>query len=213
MVKVAVIFYSLYGHNWKVAEEIAAGAKEVEGADVTVYQVAELLPPDVVGKMGATTFKQQFAHIPVLERDLATKVLSEADAVIIGGPTRFGVTTAQLKLFLDGLGGLWMSGATVGKVASSFTSSGSQHGGNEMTHLSHIIPLLHLGYIYVGLPYSCKDQTSMAGIEGGSPYGTTTIAGGDGSRAVSDAEKRMARFQGKHVTQVAKDLVKGRAAK
>ncbi|OGQ56052.1 MAG: NAD(P)H:quinone oxidoreductase, type IV [Deltaproteobacteria bacterium RIFCSPLOWO2_02_FULL_53_8] len=204
--KVNVIFYSLYGHIWKMAEAVAAGAREVAGADVKVLQVAETLPADVVAKMGATEAKKAFAHIPLA----TTEHLVEADAVIFGTPTRFGNMTAQMRTFLDATGGLWMKGSLIGKVGSVFASTATQHGGQESTILSFHITLLHHGMVIVGMPYSEARQMTMAEISGGSPYGVTTIAGPDGSRQPSQNELGMAAFQGKHVAQITKRLVTGR---
>lgn len=149
-------------------------------------------------------------HITVITAENRKEIIKSADAIFFGSPTRFGVMTAQMKSFFDALGGLWFENACVGKVASCFTGSGSQHGGQETTLFSMITPLLHLGFVYVGLPYSCKEQKEIKDVSGGSPYGATFIAGSDGSRAVSDNEKACARFQGRHVAQFAKELRLGR---
>jgi NAD(P)H dehydrogenase (quinone) len=207
MVKVNIIFHSIYGHIYKMAEAVAAGAREVEGAEVRIYQVPETLSQEVIEKMGAIETKKLFAHIPVLSRDMYEDVLAGADALIFGTPTRYGMMTAQMRTVFDGLGKLWSSDAFVGKVGSAFTSSGTQHGGQESTILSTHVTLLHLGMVIVGLPYSEKRQTRMDEITGGSPYGASTIAGGDGSRQPSENELAMARYQGRHVTQIAKKLV------
>jgi NAD(P)H dehydrogenase (quinone) len=206
MVKVNVIFHSIYGHIYKMAEAVAEGAREVEGAEVEIYQVPETLPHEVIEKMGAIETKKLFAHIPVLTREMYKDVLADADALIFGTPTRFGNMTAEMRTFFDGLGGLWSQDAFVGKVGSVFTSSGTQHGGQESTILTFHVTLLHLGMIIVGLPYSEKRQMQMDEITGGSPYGASTIAGGDGSRLPSEDELSMARYQGRHVAQVAKKL-------
>jgi len=206
MVKVNVIFHSIHGHIYKMAEAVAAGAREVEGAEVGIYQVPETLPQDVLVKMGAVETKKLFAHIPVLTRDMYKDVLVGADALIFGTPTRYGMMTAEMRTVLDGLGELWSQDAFVGKVGSVFTSSGTQHGGQESTILTFYVSLLHLGMIIVGLPYSEKRQMRMDEITGGSPYGASTIAGGDGSRQPSENELSMARYQGRHVAQIAKKL-------
>jgi NAD(P)H dehydrogenase (quinone) len=206
MVKVNIIFHSVYGHIYKMAEAVAAGAREVEGAEVRIYQVPETLSQEVLEKMGAVETKKLFAHIPVLTRDMYEDVLAGADALIFGTPTRYGMMTAQMRTVFDGLGKLWSSDAFVGKVGSAFTSSGTQHGGQESTILSTHVTLLHLGMVIVGLPYSEKRQTRMDEITGGSPYGASTIAGGDGSRQPSENELAMACYQGRHVTQIAKKL-------
>lgn len=206
MVKVNIIFYSMYGHVYRMAEAVAAGAREVEGAEVGIYQVPETLPEEVLEKMGAIETKKLFAHIPVLTRDMHEEVLAGADALIFGTPTRYGNMTAQMRAVLDGVGGLWSRDAFVGKVGSVFTSSGTQHGGQESTILTFHVTLLHLGMIIVGLPYSEKRQTRMDEITGGSPYGASTIAGKGGSRQPSENELAMARYQGRHVTQIAKKI-------
>lgn len=210
--KVVVIFYSLYTHTWQLAQAIAEGAKEVDGVEVEMYQVPELLPDDVIGKMGATQPKDAMKDIPTITPEIRKQVIKSADAIVFGSPTRFGSMTAQMKMFFDGLGGLWFENACVGKIASCFTGSGTQHGGNETTIMSMLAPLLHLGFIYVGLPYSCKEQKEINEVSGGSPYGATFIAGSDGSRAVSANEKACARFQGKHVASLARELKAGRVA-
>ncbi|MFZ2499837.1 NAD(P)H:quinone oxidoreductase type IV [Methanosarcina sp.] len=206
MVKVNVIFHSIYGHIYRMAEAIAAGAREVEGAEVNVYQVPETLSDEVLGKMGAIETKKLFAHIPVLTRDMYKDVLTGADALIFGTPTRYGMMTAEMRTVFDGLGELWSRDAFVGKVGSVFTSSGTQHGGQESTILTSHVTLLHLGMIIVGLPYAEKRQTRLDEITGGSPYGASTIAGGDGSRQPSENELEMARYQGRHVAQIAKKI-------
>ncbi|MHB8100973.1 MAG: NAD(P)H:quinone oxidoreductase type IV [Methanosarcina sp.] len=206
MVKVNVIFHSIHGHIYKMAEAVAAGAREVEGAEVGIYQVPETLPNDIIEKMGAIETKKLFAHIPVLTRDMYEDVLAGADALIFGTPTRFGMMTAEMRTVLDSLGGLWSQDAFVGKVGSVFTSSATQHGGQESTILTFHVSLLHLGMIIVGLPYAEKRQMRVDEITGGSPYGASTIAGGDGSRQPSENELAMARYQGRHVAQIAKKI-------
>ncbi len=200
--KVSVIFHSMYGHIYRMAESIAAGAKEVKGAEVKLLQVKETLSGDIIAKMGATEAKKAFAHIPEATLDN----LSEADAVIFGTPTRYGNMSAQMKTFIDSTGQLWMKDVLVGKVASVFTSTGTQHGGQESTILSFHIPLFHLGFMLVGLPYSEKRLLNMNEITGGSPYGASTLAGLDGSRLPSENELAMARYQGKYVADIARRL-------
>ncbi|MBI5587846.1 MAG: NAD(P)H:quinone oxidoreductase [Deltaproteobacteria bacterium] len=200
--KVNIIFYSLYGHVYRMAEAIAAGAKEVKGAEVKLFQVKETLSDDIIARMGATEAKRAFARIPEATLDS----LSEADAVIFGTPTRYGNMSAQMKTFIDSTGQLWMKDALVGKVASVFTSTGTQHGGQESTILSFHIPLFHLGFIIVGLPYSEKRLLNMNEITGGSPYGASTLAGPDGSRLPTENELAMARYQGKYVADIARRL-------
>lgn len=200
--KVKIVFYSMYGHIYRMAEAVAEGAREVEGAEVELLQVAELIPDEVLERSGAKAARQAFADIPVAKPgDLA-----DADAVILGISARFGNMSAQMRNFLDQTGGLWAQNTLVGKVGSVFTSTGTQHGGQETTIISAHITLLHLGMVIVGLPYSETRQTTMDEISGGSPYGAGTIAAGDGSRMPSENELAMARFQGRHVASIAKKL-------
>jgi NAD(P)H dehydrogenase (quinone) len=199
-VKVQVIFYSTYGHVYRLAEEIAKGAREIDGAQVEVFQVAETLPKEVLEKMGAVDAREAFAHIPVAD----PKRLGEADAIILGTPTRYGSAAAQMQAFLDATGSLWSSGALIGKVGSAFTSTASQHGGQETTITSFHSTLLHLGMVIVGVPYSCKGLTFMGEITGGSPYGAAPLSDNDGSRQTSQNELEIARFQGRHVAEIAK---------
>ncbi|MDP2729493.1 MAG: NAD(P)H:quinone oxidoreductase [Dehalococcoidales bacterium] len=203
--KIKVVFYSMYGHIYRMAEAVAEGASEVEGAEVILLQVPELVPDEVLEKSGARQARQAFAHIPVAKpADLA-----DADAIIFGAPTRFGNMCAQMRNFLDQTGGLWAQNALVGKVGSVFTSSATQHGGQETTITSFHTTLLHLGMIIVGLPYAEARQTTMDEITGGSPYGASTITGGDGSRMPSDNELAMARYQGRHVATIGRKLHPG----
>jgi len=204
--KIQVVFYSMYGHIYKMAESIAAGAKEVPDVEVTLYQVQELMPDDVLEKSGAKAARAAFAHIPIA----TTEQLGEADAIIFGTPTRFGNMCAQMRNFLDQTGGLWMSGGLVGKVGSVFTSTASQHGGQETTITSFHSTLLHQGMVIVGVPYSEQRLLNMAEISGGTPYGASTLTGGDGSRQPSENELAIARFQGRHVTEIAKRVAAGR---
>lgn len=198
-VRVKVIFYSLYGHVWRMAEEVAAGAREVPGAQVELLQVEETLTPDVIAKMGATEAKKAFAHIPIAD----PRKLSEADALIFGTGTRYGSATAQMQTFLDNTGPLWNSGALVGKVGGMFTSTASQHGGQETTLLSMSTFLFHMGMVIVGVPYAAQELLNMNEITGGTPYGASTITGPKGERMPSANELKIARFQGRHTTQIA----------
>ena len=200
--KVQVIFYSMYGHIYKMAEAIAAGAREVEGALVDIYQVAELVPESTLERMGAKAARQVFAHIPLAK----VEQLPEADAILFGTPTRFGNMCAQMRNYLDQTGQLWLKGSLIGKVGSVFTSTATQHGGQETTITSFHATLLHQGMVIVGVPYSEKGLLNMKEITGGSPYGAGTLAGGDGSRQPSENELAIARYQGKHVAQIAKKL-------
>lgn len=203
-VKVQVVFYSMYGHVYRMAEAVAEGVREVDGAEVQLLQVPEMVPEEALVRSGAKAARESFSHIPVA----VPKQLADADAVIFGAPTRFGNMCAQMRNFLDQTGGLWAKGALIGKVGSVFTSSNTQHGGQESTILSFHTTLLHHGMILVGVPYSETRQTIMSEITGGSPYGASTIAGGDGSRMPSQNELGIARFQGRHVAEIAKKLAR-----
>jgi NAD(P)H dehydrogenase (quinone) len=202
MAKVSVVFYSMYGHVWRMAEAVAEGARSAAGAEVKVFQVPELVPDAALERTGAKAARQAFAHVPVMQPDQ----LAEADALIFGTPTRFGNMAAQMRNFLDRTGGLWAQGKLIGKVGSVFTSTGTQHGGQETTITSFHTTLLHLGMVIVGVPYSCQELTNMTEITGGSPYGAGTLAGGDGKRQPSENELAIARFQGKHVAEIAVKL-------
>src|SRR4051812_20242089 len=198
MTKVLVLYYSSYGHIEKMAQAIADGAKKVSGATVVVKRVPEPVPADVAKQ---SHFKLDQAA-PIAKVD----ELGDYDAIIFGTPTRYGNMAAQMKTFIDQTGGLWMKGALVGKVGSVFASSASQHGGQETTITSFHTVLFHHGMVVVGLPYACQAQMGVDEIKGGSPYGATTIAGGDGSRQPSEQELGMARFQGEHVAKIAAKL-------
>ena len=200
--RIQVVFYSMYGHIYKIAEAIAAGVREVPDIDVTIYQVPELVPDGVLEKSGAKAARAAFAHVPFIKPEQ----LADADGIIFGTPTRFGNMAAQMRNFLDQTGSLWMSGGLIGKVGSVFTSTASQHGGQETTITSFHTTLLHQGMVIVGAPYSEQRLLGMDEISGGTPYGATTIAGADGSRQPSENELAIARFQGKHVAQITKKL-------
>ena len=200
--KVRVIFYSTYGHVWRVAEAVAEGARAVSGSDVQVFQVAETLPADVLEKMGATEAKKAFAHVPVAD----PRRLAEADAILLGTPTRYGSATAQMRAFLDNTGGLWTSGALIGKVGSGFTSTASQHGGQETTLLTLSTFFFHMGMVIAGVPYSSQELLELGEVSGGTPYGASTIAGPRGERQPTANELAIARAQGRHVAQIAAKL-------
>jgi len=196
MTKVLVLYYSMYGHVETMAQDVAEGARSVEDTDVTIKRVPELIAEDVAKKAGVK-----------LEQDapIATpNELAEYDAIIFGSPTRFGNMCAQMRNFLDQTGELWAGGKLIGKVGSVFTSTGTQHGGQETTITSFHTTLLHHGMIIVGVPYSCQELTNMAEITGGTPYGASTLAGSDGSRQPTENELAIARFQGAHVANIAK---------
>ena len=202
--KIHVVFYSAYGHVYRMAEAVVEGAREVSGADVSLFRVPETLSEELLKKIGAFDAQQGFAHVPVCTLD----ALEKADALIFGVPTRFGNMCGQMRQFLDGTGGLWGKGALVGKVGSVFTSSGTQHGGQESTILSFHTTLLHHGMIIVGLPYTFADQTQTEIVAGGSPYGASTIAGSAGERLPNEQELAGARFQGRHVAAITARLVR-----
>jgi len=200
--KIKVVFHSLHGHIYRMAEAVAAGAREVAGAEVELLQVQETLPQAVLEKMGALEAKRTFAHVPVAD----PKKLAEADGLIFGSGTRFGSATAQMQALFDATGSLWGSGALVGKVGSVFTSSASQHGGQETTIISMQTFLFHQGLIVVGVPYAEQRLLKMDEITGGTPYGASTITGGNGERYPSENELAIARYQGRHVTEIAAKL-------
>jgi NAD(P)H:quinone oxidoreductase, type IV len=208
MTKVQVIFYSMYGHIYKMAEAIAAGVREVPGTEVSLYQVPELVPEDVLEKSGAKAARAAFSNVPIA----TVAQLPDADAIIFGTGTRFGNMTAQMRNFLDQTGGLWMNGSLVGKVGSVFTSTATQHGGQETTITSFHSTLLHQGMIIVGVPYTEQRLLNMDEITGGTPYGASTLTKGDGSRMPSENELAIARYQGRHVATIASQLKKGRDA-
>ncbi len=197
MAKVLVLYYSSYGHVERMAEEVAAGVRDA-GGEAVVKRVPETVPEELARKSG---FKLD-QKAPVAKVD----ELADYDAIVFGTPTRFGNMAGQMKNFLDQAGGLWMRGALVGKVASVFTSSATQHGGQESTILTFHPVLLHLGFVIVGLPYAFQEQMGVAEVMGNSPYGASTIAAGDGSRQPSALDLAGARFQGQHVARIAAKL-------
>ncbi len=197
MTKVLVLYYSAYGHIERMAQAVAEGVRAA-GAEATVKRVPELVPDEVARKSGYKL--DQSAPIATVAE------LSDYDAIIFGAGTRFGVMASQMRNFIDQTGGLWASGALVGKVGSAFTASATQHGGQESTILTMIPTLLHHGMIVVGLPYAFQGQMGLDEILGGSPYGASTITGGDGSRQPSRIELDAARYQGRHVAEIAAKL-------
>ncbi len=198
MAKVLVLYYSMYGHIETMANAVAKGAREVDGVNADIKRVPETVPAEVLAKSHAKL--DQAAPIAKVDD------LPGYDAIIFGTPTRFGNMTGQMRNFLDQCGGLWMKGALIGKVGSVFTSTATQHGGQESTLLTFHPTLLHLGMVIVGLPYSEQRQMGLEAVKGGSPYGASTLADGDGSRQPSEVELGMAAFQGRHVAQIAKKL-------
>jgi NAD(P)H:quinone oxidoreductase type IV len=202
--RIQIVFYSMYGHVYRMAEAVAEGARSVAGAEVSLYQVPELVPEEALERTGAKQARAPFAHLPVA----TPSSMTEADAIIFGTPTRYGNMAAQMRNFLDQTGQLWAKDAFVGKIASVFTSTATQHGGHETTITSFHTNLLHFGMIIIGVPYSCKNLFNMDEISGGSPYGAGTMAGGDGSRQPSENELAIARFQGRHVAEITAKLVR-----
>ncbi len=197
-IAVLVLYYSSYGHVEAMAEAVADGARSVEGVEVAIKRVPETVPEEIARRFN---FKlDQKAPIA------SPQELAEYDAIIVGCPTRYGGMASQMRAFWDQTGGLWAQGALIGRVASMFTSSATQHGGNETTIVTALPLFLHHGMVYVGLPYSCAEQMTLEAIEGGSPYGATTIAGGQGQRMPSTRELAMARFQGRHVAEITRKL-------
>ena len=200
MAKILVLYYSMYGHIEIMANAVAEGARNVENTEVVVKRVPELMSEEVARRVGAKL--DQAAPVATVDE------LPNYDAIIFGTPTRFGNMCAQMRNFLDQTGRLWLSGGLIGKVGSVFTSTGTQHGGQETTITSFHTTLLHHGMIIVGVPYSCQEIMNMSEITGGSPYGASTLAGGDGKRQPSDNEIKIARFQGAHVAQMASKLTR-----
>ena len=200
--KTLIVYYSMYGHIFNLARAIFEGVREVPGAEVEMKRVPETLPQEVMIRMGARNGQNAMAHVPVCTVD----ELASADAIIFGTPTRYGNMCGQMRQFLDATGELWAKGSFVGKVGSVFTSSATQHGGQESTILSFHTTLLHLGFVIVGLPYTFQGQMRIDEVTGGSPYGASTIAGGKGERMPSENELEAARFQGKHVATIASRL-------
>jgi NAD(P)H dehydrogenase (quinone) len=198
MPKILILYYSAYGHIETMAEAVAQGARSLPRTEVTIKRVPELVPEGIAKKSGMKL--DQTAPIATPDE------LPDYDAVIFGTPTRFGNMAAQMRNFLDQTGGLWMKGSLIGKLGSVFTSTATQHGGQETTITSFHSTLLHQGMVIVGVPYSCQELLNMNEITGGSPYGASTLAGADGSRQPSENELKIARFQGRHVAEIAAKL-------
>ncbi|MEW5906564.1 MAG: NAD(P)H:quinone oxidoreductase [Elusimicrobiota bacterium] len=200
--KILLVYYSMYGHMYEMIKAAAEGAKSVKGAEVEIKRVPETLSEEVLGKMGALEARKAQAAVPVCSPD----DLPKADGIIFGTPTRFGNMCGQMRQFLDATGGLWAAGSLVGKVGSVMSSSATQHGGQESTILSFHNTLLHHGMVVAGLPYAFQGQMGVEEVKGGSPYGASTIAGGQGERMPSKVELEAARYQGKYVAELAKKL-------
>lgn len=200
--KLLVLYYSMYGHIHRMAEAVAEGVSEVKGVEGVLRRVPETLSADVLDKMGATEAQKAFAHVPVCN----VEELSGYAGIIFGTPTRFGNMCGQMRQFLDATGQIWLKGELVGKVGSVFTSSATQHGGQESTILTFHTFLLHQGMLIAGLPYAFSGQMRLDEITGGSPYGASTICGGKGERFPSENELAAARYQGTYVATIATKL-------
>ncbi|HEY7116145.1 MAG TPA: NAD(P)H:quinone oxidoreductase [Tepidisphaeraceae bacterium] len=204
---VSIVFYSMYGHIYKMAQAVEQGARSVPDTQVSLFQVKETFPDEVLAKMGALEAKKAWAHVPVI---LANQ-LADADAIIFGIPTRFGLVVSPMQTLFDATGQLWLAGKLVGKLGSVFTSTGTQHGGQETTIVHAHTFLYHQGMVVVGVPYACQNLLNMNEITGGSPYGASTMAGVDGKRQPTENELTIARYQGKHVAEIAGRLKRGAA--
>ncbi len=204
MTTILVLYYSMYGHVERLSKAIAEGASAVSGTEVSIMRVPEIIPEEKARQIGVKL--DQTSPVASVE------MLADYDAIIFGTPTRFGNMAAQMRNFLDQTGKLWMEGALIGKVGSVFTSTATQHGGQETTITSFHSTLLHHGMVIVGVPYSCRALMNMSEITGGSPYGAGTLAGTDGGRSPSENELAIARFQGEHVAGIAKRIAIGAAA-
>jgi NAD(P)H dehydrogenase (quinone) len=204
MMKALILYYSMYGHIHAMAQAVSEGVGQVPGAQAELRRVPETLSDDVLGKMGALEAQQGMRQVMVC----GVEELAEADAIIFGTPTRFGNMCGQMRQFLDATGGLWAEGRLINKVGSVFTGSATQHGGQESTILTFIPYLLHQGMVVVGLPYSFQGQMRIDEITGCSPYGASTIAGGQGERMPSANELDGARYQGRHVAEIATRLAR-----
>jgi len=202
--KLLILYYSQFGHIHRMAQAVAEGARSVPGTEVALMRVPETLPQEVLEKTGAAAFQKEFSKVPVA----TPRDVTGFDAIIFGTPTRFGNMCGQMRQFFDATGGIWKAGALCGKVGSVFTSSGTQHGGQESTILSVHTTLLHHGMVIVGLPYTFEGQTRTDEVMGCSPYGASTIAGNGGNRWPSEAELEGARYQGRHVAEIASRLAR-----
>lgn len=200
--KLLVVYYSMYGHIYEMAQSVMAGAKSIAGVEAELRRVPETLPPEVLEKMGAVEAQNRQRDVKIC----TVEELGQADAIVFGTPTRFGLMCGQMKQFLDATGSLWVKGSLVGKPGSVFTGSNTQHGGQESTLLNFHTLLLHQGMVIVGLPYTFPGQMEMGTISGCSPYGASTIAGADGSRKPNENELAGAYFQGAHVAKIAVKL-------
>lgn len=201
--KALIAFYSMYGHIHQLAKAIAEGVGEVDGVEPVLRKVKETLPDDLVAKLGGIEPRKAWADVP----EVQVKDMEECDAMFIGTPTRFGGVSAQVRTFLDSTGGLWAKQTMLGRIAAGFTSSGTQHGGQEVTIFGSLYPyFLHHGMLICGLPYAYEGQSGMEEIKGGSPYGVSTVAGSDGSASPTKYDLDGAKYLGRHVAQLTKRL-------
>ena len=204
--KINIIFYSMYGHVYKLALAEAEGAREVPGAEVKLFQTAELVPNDVLERSGAKAARQAFADIPIAKPE----DIADADGLLFGTPTRFGNMSAQLRNLFDQCGPLWQKGAFINQFVGVFTATGSQHGGQETTMFTMVPTFLHLGMIVVGVPYNEPRLLNMKEITGGSPYSASTMSDLDGSRQPTENELAIARTQGRHLAEVTAAYINGK---
>lgn len=202
MAKVLVVFYSMYGHVYQLAQAVAEGAASVDGTEVALKRVPELVPPEALAAAGADKAQAAFAHVPVA----APVELAQYDAIIVGTPTRFGTAAAQMRNFWDQTGKLWMEGKLIGKLGSVFCSTGTQHGGSETTITSMFSTFMHHGMLIAGMPYCEARVMAMDEVTGGGPNGASTMSNTDGSRLPSENELAIARSQGAHIAALAKKL-------
>jgi NAD(P)H dehydrogenase (quinone) len=202
--KTLVLFYSTYGHVWKLAEALAEGARQVAGNEVVIKRVPETLSKELLDRVGATQAQQAFSHIPVA----TPEELEQYDAIIIGTPTRYGNVCTQIQAYMESTGALWAKGALVGKVGGAFVSTATQHGGQETTIRALHTELLHHGMVLVGLPYAWQGQMGHEEVSGGTPYGASTVAGGQGERMPSPNELDGARHQGQYTAEIARKLAR-----
>lgn len=205
--RIYVVFHSIYGHVYKMAQAVAEGAGAGSDVEVKLFRVPEAVPAEVLAKIGAAEAQKALESVPVIQPEQ----LAEADGLLFGTGTRFGNMSGQMRTFLDQTGGLWMKGALIGKPAGVFVATATQHGGQETTITSFHTTLLHHGMLVVGIPYSEQRLTTIDEMSGGAPYGAGTITGGDGKRLPSESELALARAQGRRLAEVARALKKGAA--
>ncbi len=200
--KILVLFYSTYGHVYHLAQAMVEGAQEIEGVEVVLKQVPETLSQEILSNIGADKTREAFAQVPVAD----PLELKDYDGIIFGAPTRYGMMASQMKAFLDGTGSLWAKGALIGKIGGAFTSSATQHGGQESTILGFHTVMLHHGMVIAGLPYSFAGQSIISEVTGGSPYGASVVAGNGKTHQPTENELNGARYQGRYIAGLVKKL-------